>query len=651
MKPPPRNVLLHGRDLLLPEPVPLRAGPLSLLLEGGDLKYVCLRGREVLRRVYAAVRDRNWGTVLPVISSLKVESRADSFRVSYLSEHRQQETDGEIDFAWRGAIEGSPDGTIRFLFDGETRSTFLRSRIGFCVLHPLVCAGGVCLCEHADGSVERGRWPRQISPLAPFKDIRALSHEVFPGLWAHLRFEGEVFEMEDHRNWTDASYKTFCTPLSIPYPVEVKKGTRIEQSLTLRLEGKLPAASSDDLCEVTPVFSVGTAAAVPLPRLGLGVASHGKPLSPREASLLKALDLSHLRVDLKLSRPGWEKALRQAWSEASALGARLEAAIFLTDRAAAEIEDLARAARELGPQVGLWLIFHEREKVTMEPWVKLARNVLKELDPEAKVGSGTNVEFVDVNRERPPLEHMDAACYSMSPQVHAFDNDSLVETLEAQGSTVQSAREVLGGLPLAITPVTLKRRFNPEAMGPEPEPAPGELPAQVDPRQMSLFGAAWTAGSMKYLAEGGVASATYYETTGWRGVLEGETGSPLPAKFPSLAGSVFPLYHVLADAGELRGGEVLPCRSSDPLKVDGLALRKGSRLRVLLANMRPETQRVKVEGLKGEVKVRFLDERSIGSAMMEPEKFRMDPGEELRASEGRLELEILPYAVARMDSS
>ena len=42
---------------------------------------------------------------------------------------------------------------------------------------------------------------------------------------------------------------------------------------------------------------------------------------------------------------------------------------------------------------------------------------------------------------------------------------------------------------------------------PPPVPA-GELPPQVDVRQMSLFGAGWTLGSLKYLAESGVSSAT-----------------------------------------------------------------------------------------------------------------------------------------------
>ena len=64
------------------------------------------------------------------------------------------------------------------------------------------------------------------------------------------------------------------------------------------------AALGLHLSPPTPVFSVGTARPLPLLRLGLGVASHGSPLTLREVSRLKVLRLSHLRIDLRLARPG-----------------------------------------------------------------------------------------------------------------------------------------------------------------------------------------------------------------------------------------------------------------------------------------------------------------------------------------------------------
>ena len=46
--------------------------------------------------------------------------------------------------------------------------------------------------------------------------------------------------MEDQRNWTDASYKTYVRPLAKPWPYTLPKGESFTQSVTLTLSGKLP---------------------------------------------------------------------------------------------------------------------------------------------------------------------------------------------------------------------------------------------------------------------------------------------------------------------------------------------------------------------------------------------------------------------------
>jgi hypothetical protein len=168
---------------------------------------------------------------------------------------------------------------------------------------------------------------------------------------------------------------------------------------------------------------------------------------------------------------------------------------------------------------------------------------------------------------------------------------------------------------------------------------------------MSLFGAGWTAGSIKYLAESGVYSVTYYETTGWRGVMETESGSPNPAKFQSLPGAVFPIYHVLADVGEFAGGEVLPSTSNTPLTVDGLVLRKGNKLRIVLVNFTDQDQTVRVgaANLGNSLLLKSLDETCVEMAMTSPESFRKEPGRELKISRHQVEIKLRPYAVVRID--
>jgi hypothetical protein len=175
---------------------------------------------------------------------------------------------------------------------------------------------------------------------------------------------------------------------------------------------------------------------------------------------------------------------------------------------------------------------------------------------------------------------------------------------------------------------------------------------------MSLLGAGWTAGSIKYLSESkcgcgkGVYNITFYETTGWRGVMELDGGSPLPDKFKSLPGAVFPLYHVLADVGEFAGGGIVLSNSSAPGKVEALVIQKGERIRALLSNLGPKPQVVRVMdiGLTGSVNVKHLDETNAEAAMENPESFRADPGVLVQVGEAGLELNLIPYGLARVDS-
>jgi len=638
----PLRVLHTGTEEPLRESRELKAGPLTVLYEDGGLRYIRWGQREILRRIYVAVRDRNWGTVPTSVTELRINPGADAFEISFNADCVR----GEIQFGWRGTIQGDAKGTIVFSMEGEARTTFHRNRIGFCILHPIKeCAGKTCILERTSGAINRGSFPRYIWAQQPFVEMKAISHEVVPGVRARVAFEGEVFEMEDQRNWADASYKIYGTPLKLPIPVEVKKGTRISQKVSLTMEG---AGTPSYVVPSSIPISVGSAPTAVLPRLGLGAASHGKPLSPFEVSTLKALHLTHLRMDLAPGAPEADVLLLRASNEARALGVRLEIALHLTDAAELELKNLIPKLVRADAPIGTWLIFHKSEKTTSQKWVTLARETLIPFHPDAHVGAGTNAYFAEINRAHPPKD-VELLCYSVNPQVHAFDNRTLVENLEGMEATVESARLIGENHPMAIGPITLRPRFNPNATGSEADTPAGELPARVDPRQMSLFGAGWTLGTLKALAKPGVYSLTYYETTGRLGVMEREKDPPLHRGFPAMPGWAFPLYHVLADVGEFAGGSVLPWTSGNDLVVEGIGLAKNGRTRILLANLTDRTQKVRLACplLKGEVRLKRMDESNVMAAMTMAGVFRTDNGEVVTGSP--LELELLPYGVLRID--
>jgi hypothetical protein len=302
--------------------------------------------------------------------------------------------------------------------------------------------------------------------------------------------------------------------------------------------------------------------------------------------------------------------------------------------------------------VDRWLIYPSPEKFlggsqTAEV-LAAAHRRLDGLYPGARTAAGTDTDFIFLQRTVPPLDQVDLLTFSINPQVHAFDNASLAETLATQATAVQSALGLAHGKPVMVSPITLKMRYNAYATtAPVPTP-PGELPANVDVRQMSLFGAGWTLGSIAAMAAAGADSATYYATEGWNGVMERSAGSPVPDKFFSVPGGLFPAYHVFAAVAPFADAGVLPSRSSDLLRVTGLALAQGDRRRVLLANLTLQPQAVRLSGLSGVATVQMLDERNAEAAMHDAAVFASG-GVAASLQDGVVMINLLPYAVAMID--
>ena len=566
------------------EPIELRAGPVTMLFEPdiAFLRYIKAGPHEILRGITAPVRNQFWGTVLPVVSNLKVDSKADQFTLTFDAHC----VDREINFFWHGSITGTAAGGITYTFDGIANSTFQRNRIGFCILHGPSAAGKAWQLETAGGEKVQGHFPDFISPHQPAKDLREIGQQLTDGLWAHVRMEGDTFEMEDQRNWTDASFKTYCTPLGLPYPVTVEKGTRVTQKITIRLAnaGDQPKPESPQAKGGIVLTLAGSE--TPMPRLGLQVSSQTGSLTAIEIARLKALRLDHLRVDLEPAADDFRKKMTEATTQAKALGISLHAAIRLG-----------------------------------KPGVKLARERLSQDGTAVICPAHEDVNFTQLNRFRPSPDMMDAVAYGIIPQIHAFDDKSIVETLTIQADTVRSARQFIGKSPIYITPVTLRLQAAAQ------EPLPGELPSTVDPRQPNDFTAVWTLGSIKYLAEAGVQSATYFETTGWKGIMESAAGTTLPGKFPSKPGAVFPVYHVLRALADYAGGTVQRVDCTDTLAVAGMAVRKDGKERLLLANFTSKPQMLVLKGFSGPLKARPLN---LGSSAHAETAFDSQPATVLK---------------------
>jgi hypothetical protein len=299
----------------------IQAGPISAFYNNGFLRYLQAGGTEIVRMLYFAVRDSNWNTIPAVIKDEVIELKADSFSIQYTCHFNSP----PIAYTGEVKITGAPDGTIHFSFKGKSQSTFLKNRIGFCVLHPIEgIAGTACTIQHPDGTRSVANFPEWVSPHQPFKNIQAMEWSVGKGAFARLHFTGDVFETEDQRNWTDASYKTYCTPLHLPFPVEVSAGAEMEQTITLNIKGDISPTdkSREQVISIVPGSKRQAFAPV-----GLGMGAEG--MRGLNSSPLAGAGFSHLRADVFLSKSDWQQHLEAAFFQGSQLMLPLELVVFL----------------------------------------------------------------------------------------------------------------------------------------------------------------------------------------------------------------------------------------------------------------------------------------------------------------------------------
>lgn len=644
----------------------------------GEIRYLRFAGVEIVRRIFVAVRDAGWNTIPGVVKQCRFEEDEGLNRVLFSSIHRNV----GIHYTWNGVFEGHADGTFRFSMRGMAHGDFQYNKIGICVLLPLERYVGEAFRASGPTGQITGRLPASNS-VAPqvltngfetglFKPFTRFEVDPHGHFSVKLQFDGDLFEMEDERNWTDGSLKIYSTPIAYGYPYTAAAGQSFAQSLVLAV-GK--GGSDDRPSALRPAkphparLDIEPRGMNAFPLLGLGLADGDAGFSAREALLLSALNLCHLRVDVHLSDHGWAAVLARATKAAAQVGASLELALFLNDESSSQLKMLRPILRNC--HVARYLVFHEKQAEvgsTSKRWLETARRELDDGSDRPPFAGGVDRYFNELNRNNPDastLETMDAVCFPVTPQAHFFDDDSLVEALQGQLATVLSARSLCNGLPVIVSPVTLRSRIIMATEGQEAafrrgeqlrwkwakdqfaaSVERGELPGSVDPRQMSLFGAAWTVGSLAALSTVGVSSITYFETVGWKGVIEKAVRNGVPGQFHSFPGMVFPLYHVFRAIAPFRAGAVREVSASERLSLTGIAIVLEDKLLVIASNLTTSRQRVSIGPLPdGSVQLWRLNERTAPLAATSPERF-WSTGKRASVSKESLSGTLLPYETA-----
>ncbi len=510
-----RNKQLFGTVAPPPPNKSLAKVPWSFTLDAGSLRHVKLNGVEAIRSIAFLVRDRDWGTLAPTIERETTTQTDSNLTISYTAIYKSGAAMLSVDVTICVTAE-----SLSMSAHGLAHGGFETNRAGFTVLHPIDgVAGQPVLVGHSNGVVEHTHFPTLIEPWQPFMDIGSLTHTVGEQA-VTCELLGDVFEMEDQRQWGDASFKTYNRPLALDWPYVIADGDELVQSVNLTFGKAL---------ETPPITTPHPAEPALFPEMAFVV-------TPDDARDLATSPSDLLHVNPQRVLCHFDMSLKEMDRQLLAFAAAQKACphlafdlelILTFDRTPQE--ELTRVAAKID-QSGFLptsiLVCPSVDRQSTPPgseWpdcppLNDIHSAAAETFPNVIRGGGMVSFFPEFNRKRPPLKTLDFVSHGLCPIVHAADDLAVMETLEAIPHITRSARAIFGHLPYRIGPATIAMRQNPYGTRTIPNPYGHRIPmAEDDPRHRGQFGAAYVIGLATALAAANIAVWTPAALYGPRG--------------------------------------------------------------------------------------------------------------------------------------
>lgn len=593
----------------------LTAGPLSVCIEGGTVRRLCWHGIEVVRLIACPIRDHNWVTCPATGGAGLTKASASEFQFecqSRIADHIV------CDQVFSGSSTGLFRASVRLTIERDV----LTNRAGFTVLHPLDgLTGSTLRVTHADASVELTRFPELISPQQVAFDIAGLSYDCH-GVQTDMAFSGEIFEMEDQRNWGDASYKTYCRPLSLPVPYLLPAGTTVEQSVEIRMSG----GRTPGTCE-RGAARVELRLGAEVGRLPTAAIALEAPPGLNEDEIRLTQGCKPRLLQARLHPQSLESGLQEARVLAAGGDTpQVELEIVLPERSSPDtwLAEVASRCEQCGLRVAGVIALPEAYLKSYQPtgpWPagptpRDACMAARRAFPGARIGGGVLTHFAEFNRCRPAVDCCDYISHGFTALVHAADDLSVIECLEGLSHVYASARALANGHPYSLGLVSIGMRSNPYGSDVAGNPRQVRMPmAQADPRQRGLFAAAWAVGAMAATERYGITSVALAAPVGAFGIIYRRTPWPQPIYDELGVTAVYPLFHVFRALSQLAGARRLSVELAERA-LKAVAVERGEEQVLLVSNLSTDTHilRLPCQGT-----IRMLDEQTFMTAIQDPD--------------------------------
>lgn len=464
------------------QPQSFEVGPVSFRTNAADVRYLEWAGTELVRRVFITVRDRDWQEVPPSSWSCSAAQDHESLALRLAAQH----TGNGVDFCWRGQFKVDVAAhRLSFAFVGTALTDMVICRLGLVVLHPLqALVGGAVETSGPAGksalNIGEQIHPQPIlgeTPVAMTAPFDMLITKARRGASLQFDFTGDLFELEDQRNWCDASFKSYCRPLALGFPRQVAAGASIAHQVDVGV-----ALSGDHHAEAVhgDVISFQPAAGRRLPRLGVLVDPDAEP----STCWTRSTAFDHVRIDLPTAASPDDLARVK---QLLAKGQSLELGLVLES---GEVPPVLLAA--LGnSDTTVRILLLQKGQALVDPVLgQVVADGLRKYGSRAPIFTVINDYFVELNRSVPRVITGTGIAFFASPTAHSADVLTIAENVSALQYVIQTARHLYPGLDVAVSPLAL-----------------GIGPIAID-RLQAGAALAWFVASYEALARSGVTSVT-----------------------------------------------------------------------------------------------------------------------------------------------
>jgi hypothetical protein len=434
----------------------------------------------------------------------------------------------------------------------------------------------------------------------------------------------------------------------------LRGGEKVTQSVTIDFSGSLATVRGATTGDQPVAVVLGGEAATRMPAIGLRVPLQAMDAANGAVELIRQAGPKFLsgRIDPRAGHgPREMRALGELAARAQA-DLTLELVVPCRADPAEELAALARQLKESGTRPRSILVAAAEDRIRQDPGPPPPPSALlaavyraaRASFPDIEIGGGTFCFFAELNRNWPPIGLIDYVAHMSCSVVHASDDRSMMENLEAYQRIVQTVKACAGDKPHHVLATGIGLHTPPAG-----EPAANADNCRhtlggPDPRHRGLFGAAWVLATIGELARGGVAAVAPAGVVGGAGIVHSRQPSPQPWFDDLDAPAVLPVFHVVAGMSRAAGRVLVESAASERSRVATVAFRTAEGgTELWLANLRDRTQPVALPGMGGEMQLAQLEPSSFAAAARYPGF--------LRSTATPLQepvVDLGPYAVARI---